>query len=84
MPLKHELAPDHRRVAAELALPERIADYRSRGGAARLVVAVAEYAAQQRRHAEHAEKVTAYPEGAAVTRLAARCQVPAPTSWVGS
>lgn len=52
----------HRRLAAEFALPERIADHRARRGAVAHVVGCGKHATQQRLHAQHGKKVAAHKQ----------------------
>ena len=68
-----DLPADHRRVAAVLALPERVADHRRRwprihGGRPRRV----EHAAAGGRHAQHLEEVAADRQALGAADLAAR------------
>ena len=74
-PVQVDVLPERRRVAAVLALPERVAQERARLAAVGLVLHACEAAAQRRTHAEHVEEVAADPQALGVPGLAAARQV---------
>src|SRR5262249_39474401 len=72
--VKRHLLADDRRVSAELALPERVADDCS-GRAAPAVVVRGEYAPEYGADAEHIEEVSAHPNPLHVAARAAGGEV---------
>ncbi len=76
VPVEPQRAADGRGVAAELGLPERVADDRGRRIArAPIVVGGGQQAPGRRLHAEGGEEVAAHPEAAREPRLATLGQI---------
>jgi hypothetical protein len=73
--VQRQLLPDRLRVSGELALPERIADHRSRRTASPPVIFIGNHAAHQRLDSQCLEKVAAHPQALRISRLAARGQI---------
>src|SRR5262245_40131725 len=62
MAVERDLSAQDGSVAAESALPERMADDHARRTATTLVVGLCEDASQRGPHSEHVEEISAYPQ----------------------
>ena len=76
-PSNRQPPADHVRRAAEMALPETVADHhhRTSGAAARPIVVFGERAAEQRAHPKRLEKRSGRPDAVDELRFSAGCQV---------
>jgi hypothetical protein len=70
MSVQRDFLADRGCVAAELALPERVADHDAGRSAAAAIVVDGELRAQNRGHTDHVEEIAADPHDAGVSRLA--------------
>src|SRR5437763_11887645 len=75
MAIERDDPPDCRPVAAELALPERVADDGIGWAAAASIVVCREEATEHGMDAEHTEEIAAHPQRARISHLAARREV---------
>ena len=75
MPVEGEGAPHSRSFAAELPLPEPIADHRAVCATPLSVVCGREDAAQMRLHAQHVEELATHPKPLGVARFPATSEV---------